>query len=240
MLTKVTFTGADNTTDIKALLDLSAEYPFVEWAILVSPTHEGGFRFPTRRWIDQFTNAVTQSVPEVKVSTHLCGRWVRELLIGALSIKELPSCYSISRRVQINTHGEVHASTLPMMQNLNELEGDERQIIFQWDGVNDHLAFAADCYGINVAALFDASGGAGQLPRDGWKKPCTAFVCGYAGGLGPDNVVEQVARINEVVNGQEYWIDMEGRVRTENEEFDLEKVRTVLELTKPLIFRTSW
>ena len=44
----VTITGTDDSTNMADLVALSREFPFVEWAILVSESHEGGFRFPTR------------------------------------------------------------------------------------------------------------------------------------------------------------------------------------------------
>ena len=38
-LTKVTLTGADDFTDPKRLIEISREYPFVEWGILFSLKH---------------------------------------------------------------------------------------------------------------------------------------------------------------------------------------------------------
>ena len=54
--------------------------------------------------------------------------------------------------------------------------------------------------------------------------------CGYAGGLGPDNVVEQVQKISQHVDpSASIWIDMERRVRSDDDKWlDLGKVRTVL------------
>lgn len=52
MLERVTITGADDSTDISQLVELSQEFPFVEWGILVSRRSEGGPRFPSREWID--------------------------------------------------------------------------------------------------------------------------------------------------------------------------------------------
>jgi hypothetical protein len=58
-------------------------------------------------------------------------------------------------------------------------------------------------------ALFDTSGGAGVLPQE-WPVPAKDFWCGYAGGLGPFNVIEQVRKI-ETVCAKPFWIDMERR-----------------------------
>ena len=48
---------------------------------------------------------------------------------------------------------------------------------------------------------------------------------GYAGGIGPDNVVDVLRDIGPV---RPTWIDMESGVRT-GDKFDLAKVRRVLE-----------
>lgn len=229
-LTRVTITGPEDSTSIAELIRLSQEFPFVEWGILVSESKEGHGRFPSRAWIDRFVEE-TRDVP-MNVSTHICGRWVRELLIGQLNFAELPLCISRSQRVQINTHSRAHLAIVGFGEKLKELP--ERQIIFQWDGVNDALAFSAMNYGINAAALFDKSGGAGVLPES-WPTPHDVIPCGYAGGLGPENVVAEIAKI-EAVCDRPYWIDMERRVRTEDDtKLDLKKVERVLRACAPLI-----
>jgi hypothetical protein len=55
---------------------------------------------------------------------------------------------------------------------------------------------------------------------------------GYAGGLGPDNLAEELRRIEEVAGDAEVWIDMETNVRTA-ERFDLDKVRRCYDLARP-------
>lgn len=218
----VTITGADDSTSIPKLVDLSLEFPFVEWGILVSQKQEGSYRFPTRHWIDRLSNIVERN--SMNVSTHVCGKWVRQLLTGELDWNLLPSSIDVCQRVQINTHAEPHVSATAMMENLAQRS---KEYIFQWDGVNDHLTHSAHAYGLRVAALFDTSGGAGILPKN-WPKPKEEFWCGYAGGIGPENIAEQIRIIDAICN-QPYWVDMERRVRSADDSvFDLDKVRHVL------------
>jgi len=222
-LHKVTITGADDSTDHAELLALSKEFPFVEWGILVSRRHEGSFRFPGRPWIDRFS--AVASLGKLSVSTHMCGAWVRQMFTGELDWRDIPGCVEISQRVQINTHAEPHVSTVGLLKSLGDAR--DKQFIFQWDGVNNHLTFAALAYGYNVAALFDTSGGAGILPKE-WPTPAKEFPCGYAGGLGPLNVVEQVRAIKAVCS-KPFWIDMERRVRSDDDSrLDMDAVRKVL------------
>ena len=85
---------------------------------------------------------------------------------------------------------------------------------------------------LQVNALFDESGGEGIIPTE-IKPPLLDIYCGYAGGIGPDNVVDRVKSILAVTEA-DFWIDMEGRVRI-NDILDLGKVVRVLDLVSPYV-----
>jgi hypothetical protein len=89
----------------------------------------------------------------------------------------------------------------------------------------------------NISALFDLSHGAGVLPET-WPKPLT-IPCGYAGGLSPEIVARQIERVSALVGDKHIWIDAETKLRSPNDLlFDLEKVRTFLEVAKPWVVTT--
>jgi len=234
-LERVTITGADDSTNIDDLMALSHAFPFVEWGILVSPRQEGSPRFPSRDWMCRFVAAAREKA-NVNISTHICGEWVRQLLVGDLSFFDsLPPVLSICKRIQINTHGEVHTSTTGMWKSLEKF-GD-REFIFQWDGVNDHLAYAAGTL-FKRSILFDTSHGAGVEPKE-WKPAPDLFRCGYAGGIGPDNVLRHLEAISRVC-GKPFWIDMERKVRTPDDSaLDMNAVRRVIELSKQFM-ESTW
>jgi hypothetical protein len=78
MLTRVTITGADDSTQFEDLSALSKEVPFVEWGILVSTNRGGGYRFPSDRWMTEF--AQWARLEKWNVAMHVCGLWVSEIL----------------------------------------------------------------------------------------------------------------------------------------------------------------
>lgn len=227
----VTITGADDSTNIQHLIDLSLEFPFVEWGILVSKKEEGNYRFPSRDWIDRFGKAV--KAHNLKVAMHLCGRWSRNFCVGDLDFAELPSVANFAQRIQINTWGYNYADSRKVKFDW-PIEGDRSSkcFIFQWTLLGEMLSNDARGKGYFVSGLFDGSGGQGRLPSLNWPSSrFFPFPMGYAGGLGPDNVAEQLHQImyNSRESKFDTWIDMEKRVRTEDDsQLDISQVRRVL------------
>lgn len=227
----ITITGADDHTDIQEMVDLSAAFPKLEWGILVSTGHGGDPRWPSHSWQEKL---VQMAPPTMHISMHICGRWVRELLVGKWNLNSVNAPISIrAQRAQINTHAEPHVSAAGL---LDVLGCYPYQWIFQLDGVNDHLLAAAEHLGLNVAGLFDASHGAGVSP-DKWPSvldPSWLYgsYLGFAGGLGPDNLARELPRIVVASDNKPFWVDMERNVRTEDDSrLDMNKVHQVLQIT---------
>lgn len=242
-LTRVTITGADDDVNPSELRALSKEFPFVEWGILMSKSQQGAPRFPSESWCVLMAESLHENY-DMNFAAHVCGRWARDLLIGNLDWRSLPSSTHIyGRRVQINTHAKVMPSTVKMMDDMRLMLAITKQFIFQADGVNDHLLEAARGYGLDAVPLFDKSGGEGVLP-EAWPVHSGHHEAGFAGGLGPENVAEQVKKIKDLhafrdLDGYDpdensFWIDMESGVRTGGK-FDLQKVKTVLEEVSSLV-----
>ena len=68
---------------------------------------------------------------------------------------------------------------------------------------------------LNFSLLFDASGGRGIAPKE-WREPVyKEHPMGYSGGMSPDNVVENLNKINTVVpQKREIWVDAEGKLKS--------------------------
>jgi hypothetical protein len=242
ILDRVTLTGADESIDPKALFGISHEYPFVEWGILYgSKSAHGSPRYPGRDWRDTLhaDARVRYAGIDLKLSAHLCGRFVRDFVLdGKFSVADVmaPEDLRVYQRVQLNFHAHHHPGSTPFIEAMRKVQGKE--FIFQMDEVNDDLWTSAAKADLPAVPLFDTSGGAGILPHT-WPRPYANVYCGYAGGLGPENLVEQLRAISASAIGTAHvWIDMETRVRSENDAvFDEKKCRRVLELAAPFIGR---
>lgn len=242
MIRFITITGADDSVNPDQLVELSQEFPFVEWGILVSIKQTGNNRFPSKAWLDSLENAIAMNAGQVNLSLHLCGSFVRDFLksgaSGFVNALGVP-LWNMFNRVQINTHGEPHVVTLKSLTGFIESH-PKKEFIFQLDEVNESLFYLMVKAGLsNVSGLFDKSHGAGLSPNV-WPAPyCEGYSFGYAGGIGPDNLLQEMDKIRLAVtspafNTPDFWVDMETKVRTKMDtQFNLVSVRKVLEMAKP-------
>jgi phosphoribosylanthranilate isomerase len=229
MLLYCTITGADDDVDPADLVELSKKYPFVEWGILFYRKGDEFVhkpRYPTYQWVSRFLEA-TESKP-VRKSVHLCGDYVADFLRGE-------PIYNLNKfdRIQLNFKADAEFSDtqtrfFSALVNTS-IKKTLQHVITQYNAENVDLH---RCMGFvkNHDVLFDASGGKGIKAMD-WPKPVVASRCGYAGGLGADNLAVEMPRIAAVAGCADYWVDMETGVRTDNK-FDLEKVERALETVK--------
>jgi hypothetical protein len=221
---RMTFTGADDSVSPADLVALSRECPFVEWGILLSANQIGTPRYPSRTWLDTLFTLGPKN--GLQLSAHVCGRFVRDMLAGGdLFRQSLGPLLPMFQRIQWNFHadrfGEIH---LPVVQD-TLLTYQPREFIFQMDGVNDVLLPQLRKFFVPVLPLFDRSGGAGVIPET-WPSAIPNVYCGYAGGLGPESLKEQLPKIEVAANGQRIWLDLESRVRSvDNRTFLMDSVR---------------
>ena len=231
-LRSVTITGADDSTNQDDLVFLSRKYPFVEWGILVSGKHrEGTFRFPSGAWASSFARKSIDN--NMSVSVHLCGKLVRTLCDGTDSLmfyKNNKELIDSAKRIQLNFHAITHTIKEPdFSRTLGSFKN--HQFIFQLDGVNNMILGDSRRKGLNAVPLFDTSGGIGRLPEY-WPDPMNCY-CGYAGGLSPENLEEQIRSIGAVAGESPIWIDVETRVRSDDDSvLDIEKVDRFLSISE--------
>lgn len=224
LLKYISITGADDAVDPKALIALSAEFPAAEWAILLLPARAGTARFPKPEWIKAFAAAARG----LNTAMHLCDGALLGFIRGEPQILDLMSGF---RRIQLNLKfGEVEGKYDPAQLVARVRENPQHEFIIQYGREKQSLLpLLADVP--NHAVLFDDSAGRGITP-DSWDAPLPGHFCGYAGGLNPDNLPQQLELILKVAGNSTTWIDMETGVRT-NDVFDLAKVRRVLETASP-------
>lgn len=259
MLNRVTITGIDDKTDKQAIVDLSVAYPFVEWGILMSFDRTGQPRYPTIDWVIDFNRLLHEAPGIHQVSAHLCGATARAAFKHAtLPLIDGKPIDALFTRIQLN--GFSYASRTPeavgminmlpargyaaafILQSSNPDASQIAAMIERSEGNRIELEAMEDDEPVpsfdqlrRFHILFDRSGGKGIAPTglDWTEAPQGAF-CGYAGGIGPDNLEEMVQRASGLAGGQPYWIDMESRVR-EKDVLKIDRVARVLDLAKQFV-----
>lgn len=222
ILQLVSMTGADDMVDPAELLALSIQYPLVEWAILSSQKREGTARYPSESWVETF-HAVC---PNVQKAIHLCGRDVDDFLAEDARILAKVRKFD---RIQLNFNQRAHPKNLDVLARV--ANSIEQTIIVQHNSANAMLWQELHDKVNRLTVLFDASGGRGVVPEGDWPPIFPNTVCGYAGGLGPDNVREALPAIAKQANGNPCWIDMESKLRTDDDRFSLAACSSVLAQT---------
>ena len=241
IIDRVTVTGADNGTSIQEMIDVATEFPFVEWGILFSERRDRN-RYPGVEWL----NTLKEQFLNLNLSAHICGKWMREIADGRWGLPpEMEAIMKAFDRVQLNFR--TYASKIDRPAFLHGLR--ERlavtpgvQFIFQLGEFDSDILKEAcvtpphEPAGIDAVAVFDLSGGTGVLPEY-WPSSEGRYV-GYAGGLSPDNVADQL-KVLETHVGEGAglaWIDAESHLRTDDR-FDMQKVRKFLAAAQPWVLQ---
>jgi phosphoribosylanthranilate isomerase len=170
----------------------------------------------------------------MQFSMHLCGSWVRSVCAGdGLIFKDWISAYfDMFDRIQLNFHQIPHRTNDDKFVAI--LKGIGLPIIYQMDNVNNRIFLQARKLNLDCSPLYDISGGRGILPKT-WIKP-TSNYCGYAGGLSPDNLKENLDKLSDIVGDVPVWIDAETHLRSHNDTvFDIDKVIRFCEIAKPYV-----
>jgi phosphoribosylanthranilate isomerase len=205
MIRNVTFTGVDAHARIPLLP------PNCEIGVLFTAKPEGRNRYPSRSTLH---NLLTE-MKSWNCALHVCGREAKQLVMAYMA----HDLTHLVQRIQLNgTH------TIGEIEAVCEMYSDH-EIITQHTQNNIHLL---EVQAPNHAILVDASGGRGLSPGE-WVRPDTKKRVGYAGGIGPDNIREEHAKICAISSRFEnVWIDMEGKLRDDDDWFDYSKAWDVM------------
>lgn len=204
----IAFTGVDSSDLIPGMQDLSSRYP-IEWGVLVDDDKKDDDLFA-----DADVRAALLAAPGLRYAAHVCGEQAR-------LIANDPDAASINlagfQRLQVN-HG-FSGSTPDQIENVVSF-GRKNTIRSMLQTLTE---FPVDA---RLDWLYDTSFGTGKSPTSWPALPGNdGPLCGFSGGIRPENVGDILAAINAPV-GAQYFIDMESGVRSDGR-FDLAKCEAV-------------
>ena len=219
-LKHITFTGIGNDTNPKTLKEIQNEFPLVEWGILMSKNwKENGPRY----FNPDFIFGIKSMKLNLNLSCHVCGYCARHVINNDWRplIQLTNYQFDIFKRCQVNISTTLPKPNTPFVRPYVTLD----ELIIQQRSENDLLVFDTIKNRTHMSVLLDDSNGRGidatirPLFRHGLK-------VGYAGGINPDNVGDKLYQLLRNAK-EDFWIDMESGIRTEDK-FDLNKVYKVL------------
>jgi hypothetical protein len=206
----VTFAGLDGTADLERLKEIRSLYFTVEWGIRLAVERQGGDAdLPDIGWIRRLA-------PELNLSAQLQGKCASNFLQGddVELMARYSECWPQFRRIQIDSPSAMAEVDLPGLTRLME-KNLEKQLVFRVRDQNLEVADALVTKGISCSTLFDQSE-VQELAQKRWPKGIKRFVgCGYAGGLGPDNIYKQLSPIlNAAQSAERWWVEIDSSLRT--------------------------
>lgn len=231
-----TLTGLDEATDLHGVAHLAERFAGTEWAVLLDRSkaaqQDGKGRYPREAWVREFAQFSQDN--KLRSSLHLCGQDAIDFLREDKAVMDLAAMFP---RVQLNVRaaGLRVADDVGVRQFLNAVRsvkgcGVTTRVILQYNESNAALWNELRRVG-GYEALIDRSAGSGLLPKD-WTIDRFEFsgACiGFAGGLGPDNIAEQLSSMSASAHGKAFWVGMESKLRNRYDRFDLELCERVLD-----------
>ena len=239
------FCGVDDSVlDPEMLALISSKYPFVEWGVLFRPDLEGTPRYASSAWLKRLAIVKQKSGASMRLAGHLCGAHVDGVLQGDSSFVKSLATFGFGR-VQINATAVNGVNTQDLSLCVDNLLGAIRAVpevewIIQRNLETQPLwepLYAREDIPSNISFLFDSSCGKGILPSS-FPEPTAAHIpCGYAGGIGPENIFNVLGGLSKVLGSQrEVWIDMESSLRSDVDNFNSFSIqkcfRCILETTR--------
>jgi phosphoribosylanthranilate isomerase len=232
MIELCTLTGVDELISSQEMESISRDFNFVEWGVLYSPNLSGSGeqnRYPSLKKILSIFECAN---PCQNLSLHVCGRGIYEMMNPKATVlqKIIRIIKDNNWRVQFNLNQKRFTNDKDLFENFKEYLHENfssTEFITQFNASTVSLCDFFASFDSHVW-LFDSSGGRG-VPPDEWLPPLPGKRCGYAGGLGLNNIKNEIFKIKSVTHGSPIWVDMESSLRDQDDNFDLFRCNDILE-----------
>ncbi len=243
-LKTIVCSGINEKNDIDEAVRFLKNYPCVEFGVQCSPK-KAAYQTPRFEWLQELTAKLNEQKIKNRIALHLNEGFVvsfceekipseiDELLKNGDAIGRLQLNFKIGRET---FNGKV-APDFEKLQNA-VYSVSSHSIILSASQTNLPFIQMAHHRGMKFDVLFDDSFGEGILP-DAQKPPLfeDAFQ-GYAGGLSPENITQELDKIGKVAKST-VFIDAEGKLK-ENGSFSFQRasmfVQNALNWNKTPVF----
>ena len=215
---------------IQDMVDL-AKLPHAEIAVQCHPSKMSA-GMPRNVWFNDVLR-VARNERNMNLAIHINMEWADSICAKGvipdtvLNWMQITKCFHrpVIKRVQLNMPWATAININPdaVAQIIHDFP--KHEFIFQYNKNTKDAIEKLHQTGAKFSLLFDASGGKGIAPS-AWQKPVyETHPMGYSGGISPENVVDNLEKINCLVpEKQKIWIDAEGKLKTDDK-FDIARAR---------------
>ena len=202
--------------DIMRLLKYA---PQVEIGIQAHPSAMSS-GYPRNNWFNGLMQLVRNIDMGLNVAVHVNYQWCDKMCTGQIP-NEIRDWMNMQRkfgrepaikRWQLNIGDGTKTWDTKAVAKLIA-DHPEHEFIFPYNQTVHDKIDELNKTGVNFSLLYDSSYGYGRLP-DSWAPPVyNNHKMGYAGGLGPDNVADNLGKIaQQMPTDYRTWIDAEGKL----------------------------
>lgn len=229
-IVRVSCCGANERLAVEQVLGFLAMNPRAELGVGVS---EEKFKYNSPRflWVKDIMTLRDKSMGSLAL--HVNGFWsalVAEKGVMPIEIIEILLASKNEVRIQLNTVGSgynMNKMDPKPLAKLIKLYARERhaRIIIPYNSKSDKFIEELRKYTSRFDVLYDESFGYG-VEAERYQSLYPDQLQGYAGGLSPDNVQEEIRKIRKC-KPNKVWIDAEGQLRKEDGSvLDLKKAQS--------------
>ena len=230
----ITCSGANEFTNVADLVALSEKFPMIEWGVQVSGK-KYAFGSPRYRWVHCLDQYLRQGGKTLNLALHINSDWVDKFTTGDMptEVLELLAKRDINKnplfsRVQLNFKiGRDKEPDFELLMRRLRIYGVDRRFVLSYNKENKEFIHRLYSCGLReFDVLYDSSHGEGVSAKE-WQAPAffdEGILQGYAGGLSPDNVADELMAIRKVLPyDRSFYIDAEGRLKGDDRHLSLEK-----------------
>lgn len=229
----ITCSDPRENVPVEALLRLSQHASVVEIAVQAHPS-KMSIGMPRNQWFNRLLKETLCMPKAPNLAVHVNMEWCDNFCKGVI-VPEIKDWLFLTRtngtpvirRWQINIYGSktknFYAEEIAKLLN----EFPDNEFIFQYGNSEYHRMKNLDKTGAKFSILYDTSGGKGELAKT-WSSPLFEnHFQGYAGGLSPENVTENLGKIARAAGTRtDIWIDAEGKLKNpETKIFDINRAK---------------
>lgn len=212
--------------------------PQIEIGVQASPGAMATGR-PRHKWFQQLMSLVSNIDTPLNVALHVNYSWCNDMCSGRippeiqewLMLRHVRTNAPAVRRIQLNIGDGTNAFDANKTAKLIH-DFPDHEFIFPYNSVVSSQVAKLHDTGANFSLLYDSSYGYGKSP-DAWYGPVySSHPMGYAGGLSPENVAQNLDLISEQLpSDYTTWIDAEGRLmKPGTRQMDLSRARSYVDI----------